>query len=50
MILPAFGTLTGGLDAAHPEILGALQPARRIDAVMPAGGKIARFPLWPAGA
>lgn len=50
MILPAFGSLTGGLDAGHPEILGALQPARRIEALMPAGGKIARFPLWQAAA
>jgi len=24
LILPAFGSLTGGLDAGHPEILGAL--------------------------
>lgn len=48
MILPAFGTLTGGLDAGHPEILGALQPARRIEALMPAAGRIARFPLWQA--
>lgn len=50
MILPAFGTLTGGLDAGHPEILGALQPARRIEALMPAAGRIARFPLWQAAA
>lgn len=50
MILPAFGTLTGGLDAGHPEILGALQPARRIEALMPAKGRIARFPLWQAAA
>ncbi len=50
MILPAFGSLTGGLDADHPEILGALQPARRIEALTPAGGKIARFPLWQAAA
>lgn len=50
MILPAFGSLTGGLDAGHPEILGALQPARRIEALMPAGDRIARFPLWQAAA
>nr|WP_086619959.1 ligase-associated DNA damage response endonuclease PdeM [Erythrobacter tepidarius] len=50
MILPAFGSLTGGLDAAHPEILGALQPARTIAALMPAKGRIARFPLWQASA
>ena len=50
MILPAFGSLTGGLDAGHPEILGALQPAARIEALMPAKGRIARFPLWQAAA
>ena len=50
MILPAFGTLTGGLDASAPEILGALQPARQIEALMPAKGRIARFPLWQAAA
>jgi DNA ligase-associated metallophosphoesterase len=46
MILPAFGALTGGMDAGAPEILDALQPARRIDAVLPAKGRLARFPLW----
>jgi DNA ligase-associated metallophosphoesterase len=50
MILPAFGTLTGGLDAAAPEIRAALQPARQIEALMPAKGRIARFPLWQAAA
>jgi DNA ligase-associated metallophosphoesterase len=48
MILPAFGTLTGGMDAGAPEILTALQPARLIEALMPAKGRIARFPLWQA--
>ena len=50
MILPAFGALTGGMDAADPAILEALQPARAIDAVLPAGGKLATFPLWRAAA
>jgi len=50
MILPAFGALTGGMDAADPAILTALQPARAIDAVVPAGGKLATFPLWRAAA
>ena len=50
MILPAFGALTGGMDAADPAILSALQPATAIDAVLPAGGKLARFPLWRAAA
>lgn len=48
MILPAFGALTGGMDAADPAILSALQPARRIDAVLPARDRLARFTLWQA--
>ena len=46
MILPAYGALTGGMNAADPAILAALQPAHAIDAVVPAGGKLATFPLW----
>ncbi len=46
MILPAFGSLTGGMDASDPAILDALQPANTIDAVLPASGRLARFPLW----
>ena len=46
MILPAFGAYTGGMNAADPAILKALQPAERIDAVVPAAGKLARFNLW----
>lgn len=46
MILPAFGAFTGGMDAGDPAILKALQPANRIDAVVPAAGKLATFPLW----
>jgi uncharacterized protein len=50
MILPAFGALTGGMNAADPAILAAMQPARSIDAVVPAQGRLARFPLWRAAA
>ncbi|MXO58182.1 ligase-associated DNA damage response endonuclease PdeM [Altererythrobacter salegens] len=46
MILPAYGALTGGMNAADPEILKALQPAEEIDALVPAKGKLATFPLW----
>lgn len=49
MILPAFGALTGGMDAAHPEILKAMQPARAIDAILPASGRALHYPLWRAG-
>ena len=48
MILPAFGALAGGMDAADPVILGALQPASRIDAVLPAAGRLVHYPLWRA--
>ena len=46
MILPAFGALTGGMDAAAPEIRAALRPAPTIDAVLSAGRRLAHFPLW----
>jgi len=50
MILPAFGALTGGMDAGDPAILAALQPAAAIDAIVPAGARLARFALWRAPA
>ncbi|HQS97577.1 MAG: phosphoesterase [Novosphingobium sp. 17-62-19] len=50
LILPAFGALSGGMDAGDPTILAALQPARAIDAIVPAGEKLARFALWRAAA
>ncbi|MDG2003861.1 MAG: ligase-associated DNA damage response endonuclease PdeM [Novosphingobium sp.] len=50
LILPAFGALTGGLDAADPVILSAMQPARAIDAIVPASGKAVQYPLWRADA
>ncbi|HVR89864.1 MAG TPA: ligase-associated DNA damage response endonuclease PdeM [Novosphingobium sp.] len=48
IILPAFGALTGGMDAADPAILAALQPASAIDALLPAAGKLVQYPLWRA--
>jgi DNA ligase-associated metallophosphoesterase len=50
LILPAFGTLTGGMDAADPAIIAALQPARAIDAVLAAQGRLVQYPLWRAAA
>ncbi len=50
LILPAFGTLTGGLDASDPAILAAMQPARAIDAIVPASGKALQYPLWRGAA
>ncbi len=49
LILPAFGALTGGMDAGDPAILGAMQPASAIDAFVPAKGRLLQFPLWRAG-
>ncbi len=48
MILPAFGALTGGMDAGDPAIVAALQPACTIEAVVAARGRLARFALWRA--
>ena len=49
MILPAFGAFTGGMDAADPAILDAMQPASAIHALVEAHGTLLRFPLWRAG-
>jgi DNA ligase-associated metallophosphoesterase len=46
MILPAFGALTGGMDAGAPEIRAALSPASSIDAVLAAKGRLVQLPLW----
>lgn len=50
LVMPAFGALTGGLDAAHPALLKALQPARSIAALVPTASRVARFALWQAQA
>jgi DNA ligase-associated metallophosphoesterase len=50
LILPAFGALTGGMNAGDPAILAALQPSLAIDAIVPAGDRLARFALWRAEA
>lgn len=50
MILPAFGALTGGMDAADPAILDAMQPALAIHAMVQAKDRLVRFPLWQAAA
>jgi DNA ligase-associated metallophosphoesterase len=46
MILPAFGALTGGMNAADPAIVQALQPSEAIDAVVAARGRLVQVPLW----
>ncbi len=46
LILPAFGALTGGMDAGDPAIIAAMQPSRAVDAVLPAGGRLVQYPLW----
>ncbi len=46
LILPAFGALTGGLDAGHPEIVRAAGgPA---EALVPVADRLLRFPLRAA--
>jgi hypothetical protein len=50
MILPAFGALTGGMAAADPAILAAVQPASAVYALLPAAGRLIRYPLWRAAA
>lgn len=48
LILPAFGALTGGLDARHPEILRAA--GRDAEALVPLADRLLRFPLRPNAA
>ena len=43
LILPAFGSLTGGLDASHPEIIRAVGLDAR--ALVPVADKMLSFPL-----
>jgi hypothetical protein len=43
LILPAFGALTGGLDATHPEIVRAVGPEAQ--ALVPVADRLLRFPL-----
>ena len=43
LILPAFGALTGGLDAHHPEIVRAVGPSAQ--ALVAVEGRLLRFPL-----
>jgi hypothetical protein len=46
LILPAFGALTGGLDARHPEIVKAAGGAA--EALVPVADRLLRFPIAPA--
>jgi uncharacterized protein len=43
LILPAFGSLTGGLDAAHPEIIRNV--GTDAAALVPVSDRLLRFPL-----
>lgn len=43
LVLPAFGALTGGLDADHPEIIRAI--GRRAEALVALEDRLLRFPL-----
>lgn len=43
LVLPAFGALTGGLDAAHPELMRVVGGGAQ--ALVTAGDRLLRFPL-----
>ena len=43
LILPAFGALTGGLDAWHPEIMRAV--GQQAEALVPVADRLLRFPI-----
>jgi len=43
LILPAFGSLTGGLDAGHPEIVRAV--GLGAEALVPVENRLLRFPI-----
>jgi DNA ligase-associated metallophosphoesterase len=43
LIMPAFGSLTGGLDAHHPQILGSVGASAA--ALVPVSDRLLRFPL-----
>lgn len=43
LILPAYGALTGGLDAHHPEIARAV--GARAEALVPVANRLLRFPI-----
>jgi DNA ligase-associated metallophosphoesterase len=43
LILPAFGSLTGGLDVHHPEIIGHV--GRDAAALVPISDRMLRFPI-----
>jgi DNA ligase-associated metallophosphoesterase len=43
LIFPAYGTLTGGLDAHHPEILRKVGPGA--SALVPVTDRLLRFPI-----
>jgi uncharacterized protein len=43
LVLPAFGALTGGLDAGHPAIVRAV--GARAEALVPVADRLLRFPL-----
>lgn len=48
LILPAFGTLTGGMDAHDPALIAAIQPEKRVEALLCVGAKAVTIPVWTA--
>lgn len=45
LILPAFGALTGGLDAHHPQIVRAVGGGADAQALVAVPGRLLRFPI-----
>jgi metallophosphoesterase superfamily enzyme len=43
IIMPAFGSLTGGLDVHHPEIIGSV--GANASALVPVSDRLLRFPI-----
>ncbi len=43
LILPAYGSFTGGLDAGHPEIIRKV--GSRASALVPVSDRMLRFPI-----
>lgn len=46
LVLPAFGALTGGMNAADAALIGAMQPASQVDALVALDSRLVRLPLW----
>ncbi len=46
LVLPSFGAFTGGMNASDSALIGAMQPAQRVDALVALESRMVRLPLW----